>query len=116
MTSTTGHGGDTPGAAPCTEPAQTVQWEHPGLWRQHLAQASALHAQPPATSLSAAEAERVERYRQRLLAALRAKDRQALQTAKQAVLRSAYREPTTAALRRALRELSWGMAGMLLPR
>ena len=54
--------------------------------------------------------------RERLLSALRAQDRRALQTAKQAVLRSAYREPATAALRRALRDLSWCMAGMLLPR
>ena len=90
-----------------------------GPWGQHLVGANAGDAQPPrpsATGLSAAEAQRVERYRQRLLSALRAQDRRALQTAKQAVLRSAYREPATAALRRALRELSWCMAGMLLPR
>ena len=90
-----------------------------GPWGQHLVGASAASAQPPrpsAPGLSAAEAQRVERYHERLLSALRAQDRRALQTAKQAVLRSAYREPATAALRRALRDLSWCMAGMLLPR
>ncbi len=90
-----------------------------GPWGQHLVGANARGNQPPrpsAAGLSAAEAQRVERYRERLLSALRAQDRRALQTAKQAVLRSAYREPATAALRRALRELSWCMAGMLLPR
>ncbi|MCZ8094254.1 MAG: hypothetical protein O9331_12300 [Acidovorax sp.] len=99
------------GAAPATP--------NHGPWGHHLVRAEAGGTQPPRTSpagLSAAEAQRVERYHQRLLAALRAKDRRALQTAKQAVLRSAYREPATAALRRALRELSWCMAGMLLPR
>ena len=108
--------GGASGAALCSAPTERAQANHPGVWGQHLVQPGAQHVPPPATGLSAAEAQRVERYRQRLLAALRAKDRHALQTEKQAVLRSAYREPATAALRRALRELSWGMAGMLLPR
>ena len=104
--------GAAPGGAATATPTH-------GPWGQHLVGANAGGAQPPrpsAAGLSAAEAQRVERYRQRLLSALRAQDRRALQTAKQAVLRSAYREPATAALRRALRELSWCMAGMLLPR
>lgn len=67
-------------------------------------------------ALSAAEARQVGRYRRSLQEALRTRDRQALHTAKQAVLRSAYRQPASPPLRRALRELSWWMAGMLLPR
>lgn len=104
-------------AAAAIETPAAAPWHGP--WGQHLVGASAASAQPlrpPAPGLSAAEAQRVERYRERLLSALRAQDRRALQTAKQAVLRSAYREPATAALRRALRDLSWCMAGMLLPR
>lgn len=70
-----------------------------------------------APALTAAEAARVQRYHDRLLAALQARDRTALRSAKQDVLQAAYagrgeRPP----LRQALRLLSWRMAGWLLPR
>ncbi|EJE53881.1 hypothetical protein PMI14_01240 [Acidovorax sp. CF316] len=64
----------------------------------------------------------MQRHRDQLLAALRAQDRAALQCAKQAVLRAAYGPPDTpgtpasAALRAALRDLSWHMAILRLPR
>ena len=62
-----------------------------------------------------------------LMSALRARDRVALVSAKQQVLEAAFRPheaPGTAsaatapspALRRALRDLSWRMAALLLPR
>lgn len=70
---------------------------------------------PASAGLTETEAQRLERHRQRLLHALQAQDRRALNTAKQALLRSAYRRPATAPLRRALRDLSWCMAAMLLP-
>jgi len=70
---------------------------------------------PASAGLTETEAQRLERHRQRLLHALQARDRRALNTAKQALLRSAYRRPATAPLRRALRDLSWCMAAMLLP-
>lgn len=92
-------------------------------WARHL-------ASPPgpmglAPTLTLAEAERVQRHRDQLLAALRAHDRAALVSAKQQVLDAAFsprdaRSPATAAdspaLRRALRDLSWRMAAFLLPR
>jgi len=71
-----------------------------------------------APALTAAEAARVQRYHDRLLAALQARDRTALRSAKQDVLRAAY-APAAAErppLRQALRLLSWRMAGWLLPR
>lgn len=93
-------------------------------WARHL-------ASPPgplglAPTLTLAEAERVQRHRDQLLAALRAEDRAALISAKQQVLdaafspRDARSNPASAAdspaLRRALRDLSWRMAAFLLPR
>ncbi|MES2609281.1 MAG: hypothetical protein V4679_03520 [Pseudomonadota bacterium] len=97
--------------APATRP-------HPSAWEHHLAAPGTVPARP----LSSAEALRVQRHRDQLLAALRAQDRDALQCAKQAVLRAAYGPPGTpgapasAALRAALRDLSWNMAILLLPR
>jgi hypothetical protein len=91
----------------------------PSAWACHLA-APAGH--PVAAALSDAEALRVQRHRDQLLAALQAQDRSALHTAKQAVLRAAYGPPgapdapASAALRAALRDLSWHMAILLLPR
>lgn len=88
-------------------------------WAHHLSAAATTH---PAPDLSDAEARRVQRYRDQLLAALQAHDRAALHSAKQAVLRAAYGPPGTsgppasAALRAALRDLSWHMAIVLLPR
>lgn len=87
------------------EPVASHRWD-----QEHSVESCTL------PSLSAAEARQVGRYRRSLQEALRTRDRQALHTTKQAVLRSAYRQPTTPPLRRALRELSWWMAGMLLPR
>jgi len=70
--------------------------------------------------LAAAEAARVQRYHDRLLAALAARDRTALRGVKQEVLQAAYATPPqggrSAALRRALRLLAWRMAGLRLPR
>ncbi|MFN7857682.1 MAG: hypothetical protein ACK5OA_14105 [Acidovorax sp.] len=101
-------------------------------WPQHLvAQASCLltgEGQRPvvhAPPLSEREAQRLERYRDRLLAALQARDRAALTAAKQEVVRAAFapcagehplRSPPSPALRQALRELVWRMSGLLLPR
>ena len=88
-------------------------------WADYLAQPEAPHAAP--AHLTLAEAERVQRHHDRLLAALHARDRAALQGAKQQVLSEAFapagaQPPGSPALRRALRDLSWRMAGMLLPR
>lgn len=89
-------------------------------WSRHLAACASQH---PAPALSEAEAQRVQRHRDQLLAALQAQDRAALHTAKQAVLRAAYGPPAdpagppaSTALRAALRDLSWHMAILLLPR
>lgn len=87
-------------------------------WARHLA----APATSPMPALSQAEALRVQRYRDQLLAALQAHDQAALHSAKQAVLRAAYGPPEasgpppSAALRAALRDLSWHMAILLLPR
>ncbi len=96
---------------PTTSPASA--------WAHHLGCAATTH---PAQDLSDVEARRVQRYRDQLLAALQTHDRAALHHAKQAVLRAAYGPPgtsgppTSAALRSALRDLSWHMAILLLPR
>ena len=86
----------------------------PEVWAHYLASAAA-----PATSgLSEGEALRLQRHHDRLMAALRARDRAALTSAKQDVLADAFGAPapTSPALRRALRELVWRMAGLLLRR
>lgn len=97
-------------------PAGTI---HPAsAWARHLATPQT----HPAAVLSDEEALRVQRYRDQLLTALQAHDRVALHSAKQAVLRAAYGRPgdagtpASAALRAALRDLSWHMAILLLPR
>ena len=93
-------------------------------WAQHLASpAPCSTAHQPL--LTAAEAERVQRHRDQLLNALQAQDRLALLGAKHQVLEAAFgprnaHTPASAAdspaLRGALRDLSWRMAGLLLPR
>jgi len=70
----------------------------------------------PPQALTDAEAARVQRHRDRLLAALRARDREALRGAKQDVLQAAYGAGGRPALRQALRQLSWQMALWLLPK
>ena len=110
---------------------------HTTRWAQYLAQAQALT--PPASTgaargpaLTAAEADRVQRHRDQLMAALRSQDRLALHCAKQQVLDAAFcpRRPEadldpggsvtgaadSPALRRALRDLAWRTAALLLPR
>ncbi len=111
---------------------------HTTRWAQYLAQAQALT--PPAstgpargTALTAAEAARVQRHRDQLMAALRSQDRLALHSAKQQVLDAAFAPPPpprrtsttegsvtgaadSPALRRALRDLAWRTAALLLPR
>lgn len=91
---------------PPTPPAATH------AWARHLA-APAPESPNPLTPV---EALRVQRYHDRLLAALRARDRTALHDAKQAVLRAAYGQPSTPALRGALRMLAWQMVALLPPR
>ena len=78
-------------------------------WTQHLA----TPAPAPQGLLTPAEALRVQRHHDRLLAALQARDRGALHDAKQAVLRAAYGQPGTPALRSTLRMLVWQMAALL---
>lgn len=94
-------------------------------WAQHLAGPAAGAAQPPAAALTMAEAARVQRYRDQLMAALRAQDRRALRSAKQQVLDAAFcpraaggpqAGADSPAVRRALRDLSWRMAAVLLVR
>ncbi|MFC3934795.1 hypothetical protein [Acidovorax sp. SD340] len=96
----------------------------PLSWAQHLTGAAAGAAAHPPT-LTLAEAERVQRHRDQLMAALRAQDRVALICAKQHVLEAAFcprndANPVGAqdspAVRRALRDLSWRMAALILPR
>ncbi|MFN7155664.1 MAG: hypothetical protein ACK4OE_18465 [Acidovorax sp.] len=95
----------------------------PAHWAQHLMSPTATGpTQPP---LSTTEAARVQRHRDQLMAALQAQDRTALLCAKQEVLEDAFcphsanagaDAPGSPALRSALRDLSWRMAGLLLPR
>ncbi len=96
----------------------------PQAWAQHLADPTTGAAAHPPT-LTLAEAERVQRHRDQLMAALRAQNRVALVCAKQQVLEAAFCPRSDAspvgaqdspAVRRALRELSWRMAALLLPR
>ena len=106
-------------------------------WARHLAEAAchgpggpgglpadAASPPPPGTPLSMAEAQRVQRYRDRLMAAMQSQDRGALRSAKQDVLEAAFRSVTgdgrpcagSPAMRRALRDLCWRMAILMLPR
>lgn len=96
-------------------------------WAEHL-MAPAADGGPGQPALSPAEADRVQRHRDRLVAAWHAQDRVALLCAKQDVLDGAFCTegaqraaaasdvPGSPALRRALRDLSWRMAGLLVPR
>ena len=84
---------------------------------------ASLHGPRPACSgpaLSFAEAQRVQRYQDRLMRALAARDHQSLRRAKRRVLAAAYtprrRGMASPAFRQALKQLSWLMAGMLLTR
>ena len=83
----------------------------PEVWARYLASAAAA-----VSGLSEGEALRLQRHRDRLLAALQVQDRAALEQAKQDVLQATCLPPGSPALRRALRELSWRMAGLRLPR
>ena len=80
-------------------------------WAQHLM--APVTAQQ--TALPPAEALRLERLHNRLLAALQANDRAALRCAKQEVLQAAFTPAGTPALRSALRALVWRMAALLPP-
>jgi hypothetical protein len=97
----------------------------PQAWAQHLAGPPAGAGPSPGIPLTMAEAARVQRYRDQLMAALRAQDRPALRSAKQQVLEAAFGPGGTGpagpaaespALRRALRDLSWRMTAVLLVR
>lgn len=107
-------------------------------WAQYLSATAAGASTPgvvPPPQLTAAEANRVQRHRDRLMMALQAQDRAALLRAKQDVLEDAYcaratltsgpepggceataRNAESPALRRALRDLSWRMTALLVPR
>ncbi|WP_170094702.1 hypothetical protein [Simplicispira suum] len=80
-------------------------------WAQHLM--APVTAQQ--TALPPAEALRLARLHDHLLAALQANDRAALRCAKQDVLQAAFTPAGTPALRRALRALVWRMAALRLP-
>ena len=91
-------------------PSQTpLGAKAPEVWARYLASAAA-------PGLSEGETLRVQRHRDRLVAALQEQDRAALEQAKQDVLQATCLPPGSPALRRALRELSWRMAGLRLPR
>ena len=96
----------------------------PTHWAQHLMSPAATTG-PRQPALSATEAARVQRHRDQLMAALQAQDRRALLCAKQQVLDDAFCPHSahvaadalgSPALRSALRDLSWRLAGLLLPR
>ncbi|WP_440106527.1 hypothetical protein [Acidovorax sp. BL-A-41-H1] len=105
-----------------TEPTAYCEPRRP--WALYLAGGA------PVTSahLSEYEALRVQRYRDRLLQALQARDKAALRTAKHAVMVAAFGQatevayprpvtpppPVSPALRRALRDLAWRMSGLLV--
>jgi len=106
-------------AAPTAQPQLAL----PTHWAQHLMGPAATTG-PKQAALSATEAARVQRHRDQLMAALQAQDRMALLCAKQQVLDGAFCPGNASAntdaqdspaLRRALRDLSWRMAGLLLP-
>lgn len=79
------------------------------VWAQHLmAPVAAQHA-----GLSPAEALRLQRLHDRLLAALQANDRTALRSTRQAVLHAAFTPAKSPALRTALHALVWRMAALL---
>ena len=78
-------------------------------WAQHLmAPVVAQQAR-----LTPADAQRVQRLHDQLLAALQARDRSGLRSAKQAVLAAALTQPGSPALRRTLRAMAWHMAALL---
>ena len=98
--------------APATHLQTPFRAEAPEAWARYL-----VLAEPSAASgLSDSDAVRVQHHRDRLLTALQVHDRGALEQAKQDVLAATYLPPGSPAMRRALRELSWRMAGLRLPR
>ena len=110
--------------SPQAAPHSSVPTSMPLPWAAHLVRTRAGIA-TPLPGLTPTEAARVQRHRDQLLAALRARDRVALGCAKQQVLAAAFCAPgehraadarDSPALRRALRELCWCMAALVLPR
>jgi hypothetical protein len=89
-------------------PSGSAMQDAASTWEQHLV--APAPAQP--SGLSPAEAQRVQRLQERLLAALQARDRMALRSARQAVLDAALVQPA-AGVRCALRALAWRMAALL---
>ncbi|AVS83660.1 hypothetical protein [Paracidovorax avenae] len=86
-------------------------------WSGFLSAPGTAQASAAAMPLHPAEAARLARYRDRLLAAWDARDRDALHTAKQAVLRTACASRgATPAFMRAIRQLAWRMAALRLAR
>jgi len=90
-------------------PSGSAMQDAASAWEQHLV--APAPAQP--SGLSPAEAQRVQRLQERLLAAWQARDRMALRSARQAVLDAALVQPGSPAVRCALRALAWRMAALL---
>ncbi|WP_415267308.1 hypothetical protein [Acidovorax sacchari] len=86
-------------------------------WSGFLSAPGTAQASAAPVPLRPAEAARLARYRDQLLAAWDARDRDALRTAKQAVLRTATTSwGATPAFARAIRQLAWRMAALRLAR
>lgn len=86
-------------------------------WSGYLSGEQPCGAATSPAPLSPEEAARLERYRDRLLAAWEARDRDALRTAKQAVLRTARMRPMSSpGFTQSLRMLAWRMAALRLER
>ncbi len=100
----------------------TLARPHSGLpgttdWSGFLSAPDTAQASAAPVPLRPAEAARLARYRDQLLAAWDARDRDALHTAKQAVLRTASASRgATPAFMRAIRQLAWRMAALRLAR
>ncbi|MDT0139891.1 hypothetical protein [Acidovorax sp. PRC11] len=107
----TGNTASTPSIAASAVPHGTAAWSgYLSAWQMPGA------AMAP-SPLGPEETARLERYRDRLLAAWEARDQDALRTAKQAVLRTVCMRPMRSPVfTQALRVLSWRMAALRLGR
>ncbi len=86
-------------------------------WAGYLSAWQVPGAATTPSPLGPEETARLERYRDRLLAAWEARDQDALRTAKQAVLRTARMRPMPSPVfMKALRGLAWRMAALRLER
>lgn len=107
----TGNTDSTTSTAACAVPHGAAAWA--GYLSAWLVPGAATAPSP----LGPEETARLERYRDRLLAAWEARDQDALRTAKQAVLRTARMRPMPSPVfMQALRVLAWRMAALRLGR